>query len=224
MRYNTHMKPVVGIFAHPDDEAFGPGGTLAMLAKEREVYLICVTNGEAGMNSSQKTHKLADIRREELLKSAKILGVKEVFFLGYKDGTLCNNLYHEVAEKIKDVLEEIKPEIIITHDMRGGSGHLDHIATAMISSFVFQKIDIVREIWYHVTTLNARKSFHNYFVFVPPGYKKSEISKVINIEAVWEQKLEAMHQHESQKHDIDKLLARFKNLPREDNFVIVKKY
>src|SRR6185436_20606573 len=103
------MKSVVAVFAHPDDEAFGSAGTLALLAKEREVYLICVTDGSAGMNSSKKTKALAEIRQEELLNSAKVLGIKEVFFLDYKDGSLSNNLYHEIADKIQKILEEIKP-------------------------------------------------------------------------------------------------------------------
>src|SRR6266480_592737 len=106
------MKPVVGIFAHPDDEAFGPSGTLAKFANEgRDVYIICVTRGEAGDNNSDKTHDLKDIREEELEASAKELGVKEVFFLDFKDGTLSNNVYHEVADKLEEQLEKLEPEI-----------------------------------------------------------------------------------------------------------------
>jgi LmbE family N-acetylglucosaminyl deacetylase len=83
------MKPVVGIFAHPDDEAFGPSGTLAKFAKEgRDVYIICVTKGDAGDNYSDKTNNLTDIREEELKASAKELGVKEVIFLDFKDSLL----------------------------------------------------------------------------------------------------------------------------------------
>ena len=57
------MKPVVGVFAHPDDEAFFTGGTIATLSKERDVYTICVTNGDAGENRSGKEGSLADIRK-----------------------------------------------------------------------------------------------------------------------------------------------------------------
>src|SRR6266568_3140736 len=106
------MKPLVAIFAHPDDEVFGPGGTIATFASERDIYIICVTNGDAGLNSSTKTHDLGEIRKEEMLESTKILGVKQVFFLGYKDGSLNNNLYHEIAEKVQKILEKILPETL----------------------------------------------------------------------------------------------------------------
>src|SRR5215469_5790453 len=102
------MKPVVGIFAHPDDEAFGPSGTLAKFAKEgRDVYIICVTRGDAGENHSDDTHALKDIREDELEASAKDLGVKDVIFFDFKDGTLSNNVYHEVAQKLKEKLEQL---------------------------------------------------------------------------------------------------------------------
>ena len=48
------MKPLVCIFAHPDDEAFGPGGTIAKFAKKRPVYLICATKGESGKYKDKK--------------------------------------------------------------------------------------------------------------------------------------------------------------------------
>ena len=72
---------IVGIFAHPDDEAFGPSGTLALLAKENDVYLICATNGDAA--SGKPDPKLAEIRQKELLASANVLGIKKVYFLDF---------------------------------------------------------------------------------------------------------------------------------------------
>ncbi len=218
------MKPIVGIFAHPDDEVFGPGGTLAKFVLEgRDVYLICVTDGDAGMNSSQKNKDLGEIRREELLASAQVLGVKHVFFLGYKDGSLSNNLYHEIAEKIEPILEELQPDMIITMEPRGVSGHLDHIAVSMIASYVFEKLSFVHELWYYSLTEAARSLQEGYFIYFPPGYKTSEISKTVAIASVWEQKEAAMYQHESQRHDMDKLLGAFLKGPQEESFIILKK-
>lgn len=217
------MKPVVAVFAHPDDEAFGPSGTLALLSKERDVYVICVTDGAAGMNSSKKTQELSEIRQEEMLNSAKVLGIKEIFFLNYKDGTLSNNLYHEIAEKIQKIVEKLKPELLITYEYRGVSGHLDHIAVSFITTYVFDRLKFVNELWYYCITEKRREAFKEYFIHFPPGYKKDEIDKVIDVSVVWEQKIEAMYQHESQMHDIERILKGYRDLPQEENFIVLKK-
>src|SRR6185312_17447051 len=96
-------KLVVGIFAHPDDETFGPGGTLCKFAEEgNEVYIICATSGETATGVKDK--KLGEERRIELKNSAEILGIKKVFFLDFQDGDLSNNLYHEIASKVEKIL------------------------------------------------------------------------------------------------------------------------
>jgi len=83
---------LVAIFAHPDDEAFGPAGTIAKYAQDHEIYLICATRGEAGENFlDDTTRSIGEIREQELRASAKLLGVKQVFLLDYEDGSLCNN-------------------------------------------------------------------------------------------------------------------------------------
>jgi LmbE family N-acetylglucosaminyl deacetylase len=217
------MKPLVAVFAHPDDEAFGPGGTLAAFAKERDVYVICVTDGDAGQNSSTKTKSLAEIRKEEIQESTQILGVKKVFFLGYKDGTLCNNIYHEIAKKVEKIIQPIKPEIVLTFEPRGVSGHIDHMAVSMITSFVFEHAAFVQQLWYYCLNKEARGLQQKYFIYFPPGYKDSEIDKVVDVSAVWEQKIAAMHKHESQKHDIDRILKTFEKRTKEEYFLIFRK-
>src|SRR5260221_4883721 len=131
------MKTIVGIFAHPDDEALFIGGTLAKLAEKNNVYVICITNGD--WNGKQHDNTLRDIRKKEEENAALVLGIKKVFFLGFHDGTLSNNLYFTIAEKIQEKLDELKPEMLITFEPHGVSGHIDHIAASMISSFLFKK-------------------------------------------------------------------------------------
>ncbi len=218
------MEPLVGIFAHPDDEAFGPGGTLALEAKKRDVYLICVTNGEAGKSSLDEVRELGEVRREELLESAKILGIKKVFFLGYHDGTLSNTLYHEIAEKIIRILNDIKPNTLLTFEPRGVSGHIDHIAVSMITSFVFYKVSYVKHLWQYCLTEKARNvEEYDYFIYFPPGYKKSEIVKIRDVSPIWKQKVKAIHAHKSQLHDIEQILKRHAKLPKEECFLEINK-
>lgn len=215
------MKTIVGIFAHPDDEALGPSGTLSILAKENDLYLICVTNGDAASGKSDQ--KLAEIRKTELESSAKILGIKKVFFLNFGDGTLCNNLYHIVAKEIVKILDTLKPELLITIEPRGVSGHLDHIAVSMITSFIFQKIKYAKEIWYYCISEQMSKRVSSYFIYFPKGYAKEQIDKTIDVKTVWSTKRKAMLQHKSQIKDVLGILALESVLPKEEYFLVTKK-
>lgn len=215
------MKTIVGIFAHPDDEALGPSGTIALLAKENPFYLICVTNGDSAKGKPDA--KLAELRKKELEKSAAILGVKKVFFLDFGDGTLSNNLYHAVAEKIKEVLDSLKPELLLTVENRGVSGHLDHIAVSMITSFLFERLKYVKEIWYHCITENKAAFRKHYFIFFPKGYKKSEVDKIVNTKSVWNIKRRAMLAHKSQIKDVLAILAIETISPKEEYFFVRNK-
>lgn len=216
-------KTFVCIFAHPDDEAFGPGGTIAKLAKEYDVYVLCATKGQKGKNSSKESKNLGQIRSKELLASTRILGVKKVYFLGFQDGTLSNNLYHRLAEKIKEKLTELRPEKIMTFEPNGVSGHIDHITVSMVTHFVFYKLLFIKELWLHCGKKAVSDAMKNYFIYFPVGHTKNNVDKIINIEDVWDTKVAAMHQHASQMHDIERILRTQKDLPKEDYFLIIKK-
>ncbi|PKB78013.1 MAG: hypothetical protein BZY88_20100 [SAR202 cluster bacterium Io17-Chloro-G9] len=134
---------VLAAFAHPDDEGFGPGGTLAMLAdRGAALTLICATNGDVGEISDPvlaTTETLAQVRQEELRAAMAVTGVQDVRFLGYRDsgmqGTPDNNdpssLYQAPAEQVTrrlvDIIRELRPDVVMTHDPTGGYGHPDHV-------------------------------------------------------------------------------------------------
>lgn len=215
---------IVAIFAHPDDEAFGPAGTIYKLAQENQVYLLCATKGEAGENHSGRDHKRMDeVRANELKASAKILGVKEVFFLGFKDGTLSNSLYHDLAAKIEEKLEKLRPEMLLTYEPRGVSGHVDHIVVSLVTTFVFYRLPFVKTLWQYCISEKQSQWMDDYFIYFPPGYKESEIDKVVDVEPVWEKKRAAMLAHESQKKDALKILKRYEKLPKKEHFLVMKK-
>lgn len=216
-------KPIVCVFAHPDDEAFGPGGTIAAFARTRDVYIICTTNGDAGKNYSKKTQELGEIRKNELLQSANVLGVKNVFFLGYKDGSLCNNLYHELAQKIQNILETLKPDTLLTFEPRGISGHIDHITVSMVTTYVFEHTEFVKTILYYCITEQSRALMKAYFIYFPQGYKTSEIDKIVDTQSVWSLKVKAMRCHESQIHDVARILHNQERLPKKEYFIVEKK-
>jgi LmbE family N-acetylglucosaminyl deacetylase len=218
-------KPVlVAIFAHPDDEAFGPAGTLAIYAKTHEVYIICVTDGEAGENhTDNQAVLLSEIRKHELELSASILGVEEVFFLNYKDGTLCNNSYHALAEDLCRVIDKLTPEILLTFEPRGVSGHLDHVAVSLVTHYVFDQKKYVKKLLNYALPRSQTDTLRDYFIYVPHGIEKEDAHLEVEIDAVWDLKVSAIKAHKSQQHDIDRMLESIKNERKVEYFLIEEK-
>ena len=224
------MKRLLAVFAHPDDESFGPAGTLAYYAKMGvEVHLLCATRGEAGKNSKLKIENskykeeknIGEIREKELLESAKILGIRKVEFLEFIDGELRNNIYHQVAEKIIKKIKSFSPQVILTVERRGVSGHLDHIAVSMITTYSYLKTKIANKLYYHCLPKELRNKFRDdYFVYFPEGYSRDEITTRIDYSCCWEQKVKSMMAHRSQIGDVKNLLSRFQKLPKVDHFIL----
>lgn len=213
-------KNILCIIAHPDDEAFGPSGTLARLSKTHDVHIACVTDGASDVRFHPMGSKLAAIRSQELQASAKIIGAKKVHFLGYKDGSLCNNLYHEIAKKIDDLCALLEVVLIITIEPKGVSGHLDHVAVSMISTFVYEKRLSIMAVWYYCITKQVRASFPTYFIHFPDGYDRNDIDIVVDISTVLDQKIAAIKCHTSQAQDVERILKRIPNFPLEECFLV----
>jgi len=132
------------VMAHPDDETFGLGGTLALYAKRGvKVHLICATRGEMGTVAPEFMDgyaSIADLRVDELLCAAEQLGLEQVNFLDYRDsgmagtednahpGALAQAPVEEVVATLVGYIRKLKPQVIITSDPEGGYGHPDHIA------------------------------------------------------------------------------------------------
>ena len=127
-------KRVLVVSAHPDDPEFSAGGSVAKLAKDgAEVTYVIVTDGsQGGEDPKQKDSDLSGIREKEQRAAARVLGVKKVEFLGYKDGHLVHDL--KLRRDIVKMIRKYKPELVITHlpgrllDAPIGGSHPDHIA------------------------------------------------------------------------------------------------
>jgi N-acetyl-1-D-myo-inositol-2-amino-2-deoxy-alpha-D-glucopyranoside deacetylase len=85
----TEKKILLAVLAHPDDESFGMGGTLALYAARGvEVHLVCATRGEVGEVAPELLNRfesIAELRESELRCAAGNLGLAGVHFLGYRD-------------------------------------------------------------------------------------------------------------------------------------------
>jgi LmbE family N-acetylglucosaminyl deacetylase len=137
-------KSLLAVFAHPDDEAFGTGGTLSRYAREGvQVYLVCATRGEVGEISDPSfatPETLGQVREGELRCAAETMGVNELIFLDYRDSgmqgsvenqdprALVNAPASQVVPQLVGIIRRLRPQVIATFEPYGGYGHPDHIA------------------------------------------------------------------------------------------------
>lgn len=150
-------KTLLAVLAHPDDESFGLGGTLALYAsKGYDTYYICATRGEAGTVDEEHLKGFkdtAEMRTDELMRAAKELGLKEVFFLGYRDSGMpgmeanqhpdaqINAPIEEVAGRVVKHIRDLKPDVVLTFDPIGGYKHPDHIHIHKATVLAFANAD-----------------------------------------------------------------------------------
>lgn len=148
---------LMAVHAHPDDESSKGAATLAKyVAAGHEVMVVTCTGGEAGsvlnpaMDRPEVLANMAEIRREEMARAAKILGVSHTW-LGYVDsglpegdplppvpeGSFAVIPLEESTGALVRVIREFRPHVIVTYDENGGYPHPDHIRTHEISIAAF---------------------------------------------------------------------------------------
>src|SRR5688572_14761308 len=108
---------ILGVWAHPDDEAYLSGGVMA-LARDSGSRVVCVTatRGELGTPDPQTwpPHRLAAERTDELARCLEILGVTEHHWLGYRDGECAQAGASDAVERLCELIEEIRPNTVLT--------------------------------------------------------------------------------------------------------------
>ncbi len=123
---------LLGVFPHPDDEAYSCGGTFALLAVQgAEIHVLSATRGEAGQDLRLRrdgSTALADVRADELRASCAALGVRAPRFLGLADGGLDGSDFPAVAGAIVQAIRDVRPHVVLTLGADGVYGHPDHLA------------------------------------------------------------------------------------------------
>jgi len=137
-------RTLLSVLAHPDDETFGMGGTLALYAQQGvEVHLICATRGEVGEvepHFLENFQSIGELREHELRCAADNLGLAGVHFLDYRDSgmpgspdnehpqALAAAPIDEVTAMVTGYIRKLRPQVVLTFDPIGGYRHPDHIA------------------------------------------------------------------------------------------------
>lgn len=140
MNSQTMIKALklLAVFAHPDDESMGMGGTLAKYSAEGvETYLVCASRGERGWFGPEEHNpgpeRLGQLRTKELENAVKELGMNGLYFLGYIDGEVDQADHTRVVGRIVMHIRRIKPQVLVTFPPDGNYGHPDHIAVGQFT-------------------------------------------------------------------------------------------
>lgn len=137
---------LMAVLAHPDDESMALGGTLAKYAAEGvEIALVCATRGEAGRYGAQRgklpPDVLGGIRSQELSDAARVLGIQDVRFLGYRDGRLHDADPDAAVHKIVRHIRRFRPHVVVTFGPDGLYGHPDHVAISQLTTAAIAAAD-----------------------------------------------------------------------------------
>ncbi|WP_216317857.1 PIG-L deacetylase family protein [Deinococcus aestuarii] len=133
---------LLAVFAHPDDEAFSVGGTLTHYARRGvRVVLACATRGEAGKITvpGMTVDDLGQQREGELREACRALEIPEPVFLDFHDSGRYERTRHDdplalmnvspldVEVKLRALIGDVRPQVMVTFDPHGGYGHIDHL-------------------------------------------------------------------------------------------------
>jgi len=225
---------LMAVHAHPDDEASSTGGVLAYYADQgvRTIVVTC-TNGEFGDAPGQvkpgddghDEQEVAQLRLAELRQSGKILGVSHLELLGYHDSGMpdwdykdrpdafCNIPLDAVADRIVDLIEQYRPQVVISYDDKGMYQHPDHVHAALAAAAAVEKSGTPakfyqiamrpsswRKVWEALREQGVETPGRD---ITPEDQRKMEeaeerITTSVDIRSVLERKREALFAHASQ--------------------------
>ena len=202
---------LLAVFAHPDDETFRVGGSLALLARRRvRVWVLCATRGEAGV-PGLAPEQAGQVRQTELACACAALGIEPPRFLEYRDGSLSQINQDQAVEQVVRAVRELRPQVLLTWPPGGVSGHPDHVAVSRWTSEAFHRAAEPAEYpqpqneglspyavaaLYHLAVPHslAERLEMTHLQTVPDR----AVTLTVDVAAVWKRKLAAIRCHRSQ--------------------------
>lgn len=143
---------LLGVWAHPDDEAYLSAGLMARTVRAGgRVVVVTATAGEAGTDDPRTwpPDRLGAARLAELRRSLAVLGVHEVHHLGLPDGRCAE---FDATDAIASIVGAVRPEVIVTFGPDGLTGHADHRAVSRWATAARDRASAGTDLWYATVT------------------------------------------------------------------------
>ena len=193
---------ILFIFAHPDDETVACAGTIHQLGLAgHRVFVVSATNGGAGEFPKElgaeveKLGSVGALRTQEFSSACAHLGVTESKILGFSDGEITNKLvWSELMSEIKAVMDQYKPEVVVTFDHSGWYYHLDHVGVSIATTSAFHENEFSRALFF--STFQPKQERWNY-AFPDPSLTTHSV-EVVDVD----HKLQAVNLHKTQNLEV----------------------
>jgi len=228
------------LLAHPDDETFGPGGTIARYAREGvEITLVTATRGEEGMVGDPPVtgkERLGEVREAELAKAATVLGIREVVFLGFRDKQLEHLPFERILEKAVAQVRRVRPQVLIGFGPEGVSRHPDHMVMSRVALEAFDAAaDPARFPWqignglstyapYKLYQFEIAREILDRWEIPLAGVPGRELTTFIDTSGFVQTKVEAFSAHRTQARDARRILSRegYREFCQRETYVLAR--
>lgn len=219
----TEAGGLLGVFAHPDDEAYSMAGLMARYTDEGiHVADLCFTRGEVGLiaeGSGATPETLGEVREAELRAACAEVGVTDVRIVGTPDsGTEASE---EGVEVVAAVMRELEPRVIVTMEPQGVTRHPDHIAVSQMASDAFHRVReetdgaFPKRLYYSAIPKSALTSFTEELAkrglpgltqpddpLAPQPAPDDTIAATVDVTAWFQRKLSALRAHLTQTFEM----------------------
>jgi LmbE family N-acetylglucosaminyl deacetylase len=206
----TDIGVLLGVWAHPDDEAYASAGLMSLARAEgNRVVVATATRGEHGTQhpDTWPPERLAAMREREMAASLAALDVREHHWLGHRDGSLHQVPTAHGVRQIAELIEEVRPDTIVTFGPDGLTGHTDHQTVSGWVSRAWQQTGRAAQLWHATLTpeFHRRWAAVNASVglwmpaAVPPSDPLSSLVRAVHCDGeLLDRKLVALRAHASQ--------------------------
>jgi LmbE family N-acetylglucosaminyl deacetylase len=228
------------LLAHPDDETFGPGATIAKYSQAgAEIQLATATRGEAGMLGepplTDREH-VAEVRSSELAAAAQVLGIARIHFLGFVDGQLAVVPRELLVERAVEVVRRVRPHVIVGFGPEGVSRHPDHKVMCEVALAAFDRA--ADPAWYpgHASGGGGPWAARKLYQFELPeevmaswgvplaGVPRAKLTTLIDTSGQVDTKVRAFGCHRTQHKDAERILSRpgYREFARSETYVLAR--
>jgi N-acetylglucosamine malate deacetylase 2 len=168
LRLAPGRKRLLAVWAHPDDESFGPVATFRRAADAGvATALLTATRGEAGeiRLPGVRREELGAVRERELLAAAGAIGFEQVCLLDYVDGEL--EQHFELHRAVAEAIRSFQPHVVVTFGPDGVTGHPDHLAIGAATTLAFGRTQV---------PVGGDGPWKLYYHVPPPGAEVPELA------------------------------------------------